>query len=76
MNENDRQDAFDGAVRLLLEAFPDRGNLVSQEDLWEEGNKYLQHITALARSWNESQDQAGPLKSTDDFCNLMANASW
>ena len=76
MTENDRQDSFDGAVRLLLEVFPDRGDLVSSDDRWEEGDKYLGHIASLARSWNDSQEKPEPLKPTTDLCNLMANASW
>ncbi len=72
MTEDDCQDSFDGAVKLLLEVFPDRGNLVSSHHRWEEGDRYLGHIASLARLWNDSQDKPEPLEPTTDLCNLIA----
>ncbi|KAL8896345.1 MAG: hypothetical protein Q9207_007750 [Kuettlingeria erythrocarpa] len=72
----ERQEGFDGAVKLLLDKFPSRGNLVIMDSLWEDGAKYLQQIAAVATNWKESQDKPAPLEPTVDFCNLMADCAW
>jgi tetratricopeptide (TPR) repeat protein len=76
MSTEDRQEGFDGAVKLVLDKFPPRGDLVIMDSLWEEGAKYLEHISALARDWKDSQGKPEALKPTVDFCNLMANCAW
>ena len=50
MGDDKRQDAFDGAVEVLLEVFPKRGSLVTMDHLGQEGDKYLQQIASLARA--------------------------
>ena len=72
----DRQEGFDGAVRLLLDKFPSRGSLVIMDSLWEDGAKYLQHISSIAEKWNDSQEKPSPLNPTIGFCNLMADCAW
>ncbi|KAL8812868.1 MAG: hypothetical protein Q9223_000518 [Gallowayella weberi] len=72
----DRQEGFDGAVKLLLDKFPSRGSLVIMDALWEDGAQYLQQIASVAENWRDSQDKPAPLKPTVDFCNLMADCAW
>ena len=50
MGDYKRQDAFDGAVEVLLEVFPKRGSLVTMDHLGQESDKYLQQIASLARA--------------------------
>ncbi|KAL8804836.1 MAG: hypothetical protein Q9182_002330 [Xanthomendoza sp. 2 TL-2023] len=76
MNMADRQEGFDGAVKLLLDKFPSRGSLVIMDALWEDGAKYLQQIASVAENWRESQLNQAPLKPTVEFCNLMADCAW
>lgn len=76
MSAVDRQEAFDGAVKLLRDKFPSRGDLVIKDSLWEEGAQYLQQIAAVAQNWKDSQEKAVPLKPTVGFCNLMADCAW
>ena len=76
ISEDDLQAGFDGAVKLLLDKFPGRGSMVTMDHLWQEGEKYLQQIAALANNWHDSQQRSEPLRSTTDFCNLMADAAW
>ena len=59
MSLNDRQNAFNRAVKALLEAFPRRGNLVSMDALWDDNSKYLPQIASLAHQWNDSHDSDG-----------------
>ncbi|KAL8690231.1 MAG: hypothetical protein Q9224_004454, partial [Gallowayella concinna] len=72
----DRQEGFDGAVKLLRDKFPSRGSLVIMDSLWEDGAKYLQQIASVAENWRDSQDKPAPLKPTVEFCNLMADCAW
>lgn len=76
INEKDRQAGFDGAVTLLLDKFPNRGSMITMDHLWEEGDKYLQQIAAVANDWHDSQQRSEPLQPSIDFCNLMADAAW
>lgn len=76
MSAVDRQEAFDGAVKLLRDKFPSRGDLVIMDSLWEEGAQYLQQIAGFAQNWKNYQQQEVPLKPTVDFCNLMADCAW
>ena len=76
MGEDKHQDAFDDDVERLLKIFPKRGSLVTMDHLWKEGDKYLQQIASLARTWNNSQGMPESLKPSVGFCNLMADASW
>ncbi|KAL8948298.1 MAG: hypothetical protein Q9222_005505 [Ikaeria aurantiellina] len=73
---SDHQEGFDGAVKLLLEKFPDRGSLVVMDSLWEDGAQHLEQIASVAKNWQNSQDRPAPLKPTVDFCNLMADCAW
>ena len=57
MGEDKHQDAFDEDVNFLLEIFPKRGSLATMDHLWEEGNKHLEQIASLARTWNDSQEK-------------------
>ena len=76
MGDDKGQDAFDGAVELLLKISPKRGSLVTLDHLWKQGDTHLQQLASLARTWNDSQEEPEPLKSTLGFCNLVADASW
>lgn len=76
LTANERQEAFDAAVKLLLSKFPDRGIMVPRVDRWEEGLLYLPHISTIANGWHDSQQRLEPLGPTLDFCNLMANAAY
>jgi len=76
MSTADRQEGFDGAVKLLLDKFPHRGSLVIMDSLWEEGARYLEQIAAVARNWRDSQGKPEALKPSVDFCNLMADCAW
>ena len=76
MTAADRQEGFDGAVKLLLDKFPSRGSLVIMDSLWEDGAQYLQQIASIAENWRDSQDKQEPLKPSIDFCNLMADCAW
>ena len=76
ISENERQAGFDGAVALLLQKFPERGSMVVMDHLWEEGEKYLQQVAAVANDWHDSQLRPEPLRPTTSFCNLMADAAW
>ena len=76
MSTLDRQEEFNGAVALLRDEFPSRGDLVIMDALWEDGAHYLQQIAAVAQDWKESQEKESPLRPTVDFCNLMADCAW
>ena len=76
MGENKDQDAFDDDVKRLLKILPKRGSFVTMDHLWKEGDKYLQQIALLARTWKDSQGMPEPIKPSVGFCNLMADASW
>ena len=76
ISENDRQAGFDRAVTLLLYKFPTRGPMVTMNQLFEEGDEYLQHIAAVASNWHDSQQRSEPLQPSTDFCDLMADAAW
>ena len=76
MSAKDRQGAFDGAVKLLLDKFPSRGSLVMMDSLWEEGAQYLQQVETIAEKWRDSQGKEGSLNATVDLCNLMADCAW
>ena len=73
MLESERQDAFEGAVKLLLDKFPKRELSTGQRR--EEGDQLLPHISSLARNWKDSQTKQEPLKPTVDFCNLLADCA-
>ena len=76
MSAVDRQEGFNGAVKLLRDKFPSRGDLVIMDSLLEDGVQFLQQIAAVAPTWKRSQEQESPLKPTVDFCNLMADCAW
>lgn len=50
--------------------------MITMDHLWEEGDKYLQQIAAVANDWHDSQQRAEPLGPSTNFCNLMADAAW
>jgi hypothetical protein len=76
LTANERQEAFDAAVKLLLSKFPDRGIMVPRVDRWEEGRLYLPHISTIANDWHDPQQRLESFGPTLDFCNLMANAAY
>ena len=76
ISENERQEAFDTAVKLVLSKFPDHGIQAPRVDLWEKGLLYLPHVLSIANDWHDSQQRIEPLQSTLALCNLMANAAF
>lgn len=72
MTENERQEAFKGAVKLIYDKSLTREHVVSSGHLRQEGDQYLPHVNSLARNWKNSQDKPEPLHPIADFFNLMA----
>ena len=72
-----RQQAFNHAVKLVYESFPQSNAQKGQlYDHWEQCTLYSQHVLALKNNYKkESQDQTEPLKSSIVFCKLLKNYS-
>ena len=55
MSQGDHQQAFDAAIKLLLEEVYSRSASVIHDELWQDGDRYAQHVVTLASHWRDSQ---------------------
>jgi hypothetical protein len=72
----DRQEAFNAAVKLLLERFPSRGESRLIDKDWPAAERYIQHALALIQSYRDAQMKQEPLRSSGDLCNLICDVAW
>ena len=68
------QEDFEAATRLLLEKFPSQRENKYDDDEWLIYERYIPHVLALVRNYNDSQANSQPLKPNMDFINLLSVA--
>lgn len=80
MSPSERQNAFQGAVHLLITELPDREvherwNLA----LWPHVREHLAHVVSLSRYYMDSKSNDSPhtaLQADSHFVRLLFNAGW
>lgn len=73
ISRGDRQNAFNQAVKLLLEGF---GRVIGQVyDRWTHCQIYIQQILALKENYKKERSQPERLYPTLNFCSLLSNSS-
>jgi hypothetical protein len=76
LKADDRQDAFDAVVLLLLDKFPSRGESLVDETNWEQAERYLPQVLVLLQKYRDSQKEQEVLKSSLNFLNLICDTLW
>lgn len=70
-----RQEAFENAIDLLHEAFPqpDFARTGQLYDRWTQCQRYSQHVISLKGNFKKERNGSGGLKPTVNFCKLLRN---
>ena len=76
LTADDRQDDFDATIRLLLDKFPDRGQSLVDERNWRQAERYLPQVLVALQKYGDTQKEQNPLKSSEDFLNLICDTLW
>lgn len=76
LTADDRQDDFDATIRLLLDKFPDRGQSLVDERNWRQAERYLPQVLVALQKYSDTQKEQNPLKSSEDFLNLICDTLW
>ena len=74
MEPEERQVAFNNATTLLLKEL----SLVQAKSLksWSQMPLYTQHCLVLIDKYKDQSRDVGPLKTSKDFCMLIAKYAW
>ncbi|KAL6719942.1 hypothetical protein ACLMJK_001863 [Lecanora helva] len=73
--EDERQEAFNNASKLLYESFPKQVSGRLMLDLWSTCQIYEQHVLSLVHLYN-CESETTSLKPPLEFCKLMCNVAW
>ncbi|KAL8950292.1 MAG: hypothetical protein Q9222_003658 [Ikaeria aurantiellina] len=73
---DERQSAFDAAVRLIDEAFPKQIHGRPLHSAWERCETYIQEALFLAGKFEDFLKQGQPLTAVPEFSELLKNAAW
>jgi hypothetical protein len=72
----ERQEAFEAATTLLLEAFPHvgQGRIIDSDR--SRGELYIQHVLSLIFNFSKETHQPNAIRPTRDFLELIGDCSW
>ncbi|KAL8711218.1 MAG: hypothetical protein Q9220_004363 [cf. Caloplaca sp. 1 TL-2023] len=76
LHVDERQPAFDAAVRLIDEAFPRQIHGRPLHSAWERCETYIQEVLFLAAKFEDFEKQGQPLTALPEFSELLKNAAW
>lgn len=72
----ERQEAFEAAIALLLEVFPHFGQGRVIDSNRHRAEPYIQHVLSLIFNYSMEKDQPNALKSTLKFLELIGDCAW
>ncbi|KAK0120265.1 hypothetical protein ONS95_011670 [Cadophora gregata] len=76
MAADNRQEAFDATILLLLDKFPDRGESLVDERHWKQAERYLSQVLAALGRYCDSQKEQEVLKPSLNLLNLICDTLW
>ena len=76
LHAEERQAAFDAAVRLIDEAFPRQIHGRLMHNAWERCEANIQDVLFLAAKYEDFKNSGKPVTAPQEFGELLKNAAW
>ena len=72
----ERQNVFESAVKLINSVFPKQVNSRPLLDRWNDCQKYIEHVLALAEIFQKYQNGRNRIQTLPELGELLKNCVW
>lgn len=76
LEDAERQNVFESAVKLINSVFPKQVNSRPLLDRWHDCQKYIEHVLALAKIFQKYKDGRTPIRTLPELGELLKNCVW